>query len=315
MGESMGSYIKSGEYIKNGDYLASPNGVYFVVLHSNGILSFYVGNMEGEAYYSIGEKVDNANAYMGLDNGLVVIYSDEPDIGQIIWSSKRTGYVGNYVLSLKNNGSLVVYEEESKEEILWQSYVSNSVNEILNIIDINYDIEKAIIDHEELIEIANSEQVNNTKFYQKCTMEYEENIDEKFCWECFEKFVVNKEELYCTYPKISGGKLIVEDDELIPFTTIDTVAKTNLYKKEIEIRVKPNTHTVETVKVSNIVYHIPFKLTSIVRLEKGQIIDNYIIRGLYTFNKINRVFTEVKEYNLLNFSEKEQRINEGNCNK
>ncbi|MFF0338543.1 hypothetical protein [Kribbella sp. NPDC004875] len=102
---AVSSVLKSGEYLKPGQYRRSPNGVYTLIMQTDGNAVLYKGRT---ALWASMTNRKSSTLIMQRDGNLVVISGRTP-----VWASNTGGSTGAY-LAVQSDSNLVIYNTRNK---------------------------------------------------------------------------------------------------------------------------------------------------------------------------------------------------------
>jgi hypothetical protein len=98
-------FLKSGQYLKPGQYRRSPNGIYTLIMQTDGNAVLYKGRT---ALWASVTNRKSSTLIMQRDGNLVVISGRTP-----IWASNTGGSTGAY-LAVQSDSNLVIYNVRNK---------------------------------------------------------------------------------------------------------------------------------------------------------------------------------------------------------
>ncbi|TDW70765.1 hypothetical protein [Kribbella pratensis] len=102
---AVSSVLKPGEYLKPGQYRRSPNGIYTLIMQTDGNAVLYKGRT---ALWGSMTNRKASSLIMQRDGNLVVISGRTP-----VWASNTGGSTGAY-LAVQNDSNLVIYNVRNK---------------------------------------------------------------------------------------------------------------------------------------------------------------------------------------------------------
>ena len=109
-----GSSLATGAYLATNDYLVSANGLYFVIMQSDGNLVIYKGSdpaHQGAFVWNSGVAPGIGEYFVIMQSdGNLVIYkgSDPAHQGAFVWNSGKAPGAGVYGATMQSDGNLVV---------------------------------------------------------------------------------------------------------------------------------------------------------------------------------------------------------------
>ena len=119
-----GSSLATRAYLATNDYLVSANGLYFVIMQSDGNLVIYHGSdpaHQGAFVWNSG-VAPGAGEYfviMQSDGNLVIYHGNDPaHQGAFVWNSGKAPGAGVYGATMQNDGNLVV---TTGTTVLWSA--------------------------------------------------------------------------------------------------------------------------------------------------------------------------------------------------
>ena len=97
--------LKSGQYLKPGQYRRSPNGVYTLIMQTDGNAVLYKGRT---ALWATMTNRKSSSLIMQRDGNLVVVSGRTP-----VWASNTAGNTGAF-LAVQDDSNLVIYNIRNK---------------------------------------------------------------------------------------------------------------------------------------------------------------------------------------------------------
>jgi len=117
-------------YLFEEERVSSPNGLYVLVMQSDGNLVLYESKCVGDPKCAVWDSKtyrEQGQYYMAMqEDGNLVIYKGRPPAKTplSIWSSQTYGATGNYFLSIQDDGDLVIYRGtcmHNNQRAIWSS--------------------------------------------------------------------------------------------------------------------------------------------------------------------------------------------------
>jgi len=119
-----GSSLATGAYLSTNDYLVSANGLYFVIMQSDGNLVIYHGSdpaHQGAFVWNSGVApgIGQYFVIMQGDGNLCIYHGSDPaHQGAFVWNSGKAPGAGVYGATMQNDGNLVVTKGTT---VLWSA--------------------------------------------------------------------------------------------------------------------------------------------------------------------------------------------------
>lgn len=311
-------YLNQEECLNSEDALVSPNGLYYAVLHSNGSICFYIGARGLNHYYTLTPGYSSANGpHLCIHkNGMLCLYPSNPKGGTQVWTSKKYGPWGNHQLWLEDDGTLVVYRGVRGGPIIWRSNSENKIKDLINIRDIEYGLENAVIDNPEILSLSECEYTNETGIEQKVQLKYDKSITISIKHSFTQSYTVSitLNIGYVPSSATGGASFNLELKFIGTWTKEEETTKieTITYSNTTDLIVKPYTRLEGSILLNNVTFHVPFTTQCDVIFENGAVVSNYTLDGTCTSNGTHDLRIKVKEFPL---ARPEMRTNEisGDC--